>query len=150
MDHFAMLVAQHLKFDVTRMLEEFFRINVWRAKGLLRLAARRLICGKKFILLAHHPHTAASSACGGFENERIPDMRRFFRQLLFPFNDAIAPGNGGQTCGLHFRSEEHTSELQSRQYLVCRLLLEKKKQLVFDIVITMDLQLYTSLISTYT
>src|SRR3712207_7292938 len=26
-----------------------------------------------------------------------------------------------------FRSEEHTSELQSRQYLVCRLLLEKKK-----------------------
>src|SRR3712207_6900332 len=29
----------------------------------------------------------------------------------------------GQGC----RSEEHTSELQSRQYLVCRLLLEKKK-----------------------
>src|SRR5947209_12230385 len=28
---------------------------------------------------------------------------------------------------LSFRSEEHTSELQSRQYLVCRLLLEKKK-----------------------
>src|SRR3712207_7474901 len=28
----------------------------------------------------------------------------------------------------HERSEEHTSELQSRQYLVCRLLLEKKKQ----------------------
>src|SRR3712207_7030835 len=28
------------------------------------------------------------------------------------------------------RSEEHTSELQSRQYLVCRLLLEKKKYLV--------------------
>src|SRR3712207_6981933 len=28
------------------------------------------------------------------------------------------------------RSEEHTSELQSRQYLVCRLLLEKKKTLI--------------------
>src|SRR3712207_8297644 len=28
------------------------------------------------------------------------------------------------------RSEEHTSELQSRQYLVCRLLLEKKKKLI--------------------
>src|SRR3712207_7120550 len=28
----------------------------------------------------------------------------------------------------HLRSEEQTSELQSRQYLVCRLLLEKKKQ----------------------
>src|SRR3712207_7149078 len=30
--------------------------------------------------------------------------------------------------GEALRSEEHTSELQSRQYLVCRLLLEKKKQ----------------------
>src|SRR3712207_7337778 len=29
---------------------------------------------------------------------------------------------------IKLRSEEHTSELQSRQYLVCRLLLEKKKQ----------------------
>src|SRR3712207_9374082 len=29
------------------------------------------------------------------------------------------------------RSEEHTSELQSRQYLVCRLLLETKKKLIF-------------------
>src|SRR3712207_8127147 len=30
-------------------------------------------------------------------------------------------------CDWALRSEEHTSELQSRQYLVCRLLLEKKK-----------------------
>src|SRR3712207_7346557 len=32
-----------------------------------------------------------------------------------------------RTDTVPFRSEEHTSELQSRQYLVCRLLLEKKK-----------------------
>src|SRR3712207_7422933 len=31
------------------------------------------------------------------------------------------------------RSEEHTSELQSRQYLVCRLLLEKKKNLIYPL-----------------
>src|SRR5947209_15570606 len=31
----------------------------------------------------------------------------------------------GLTLALDYRSEEHTSELQSRQYLVCRLLLEK-------------------------
>src|SRR3712207_7107021 len=31
------------------------------------------------------------------------------------------------------RSEEHTSELQSRQYLVCRLLLEKKKTLIHTV-----------------
>src|SRR3712207_8176514 len=35
-------------------------------------------------------------------------------------------GNRGVTTAAN-RSEEHTSELQSRQYLVCRLLLEKKK-----------------------
>src|SRR3712207_8688599 len=33
------------------------------------------------------------------------------------------------SCSGSGRSEEHTSELQSRQYLVCRLLLEKKKKL---------------------
>src|SRR3712207_1826621 len=33
----------------------------------------------------------------------------------------------GSVLALSTRSEEHTSELQSRQYLVCRLLLEKKK-----------------------
>src|SRR3712207_7841161 len=36
-------------------------------------------------------------------------------------------GNIG-TSAVMERSEEHTSELQSRQYLVCRLLLEKKKK----------------------
>src|SRR3712207_8881300 len=38
----------------------------------------------------------------------------------------IAPRLSRNCCSS--RSEEHTSELQSRQYLVCRLLLEKKKQ----------------------
>src|SRR3712207_6876626 len=38
---------------------------------------------------------------------------------------AGASGDGAGGAGA--RSEEHTSELQSRQYLVCRLLLEKKK-----------------------
>src|SRR3712207_7756250 len=33
----------------------------------------------------------------------------------------------GRAAGRDARSEEHTSELQSRQYLVCRLLLEKKR-----------------------
>src|SRR3712207_8249707 len=36
------------------------------------------------------------------------------------------PGTGSTAGGGTVRSEEHTSELQSRQYLVCRLLLEKK------------------------
>src|SRR3712207_8789618 len=40
------------------------------------------------------------------------------------------PQRGGRKhAGDQDRSEEHTSELQSRQYLVCRLLLEKKKKI---------------------
>src|SRR3712207_8230191 len=44
------------------------------------------------------------------------------------------PAAGDSTCistpasAIIWRSEEHTSELQSRQYLVCRLLLEKKNK----------------------
>src|SRR3712207_7685792 len=37
------------------------------------------------------------------------------------------PPTGKEVAFSSMRSEEHTSELQSRQYLVCRLLLEKKK-----------------------
>src|SRR5258707_3926817 len=48
-----------------------------------------------------------------------------------PCRRAASPAAGtaplGAACSS--RSEEHTSELQSRQYLVCRLLLEKKKTL---------------------
>src|SRR3712207_7729980 len=45
-------------------------------------------------------------------------------------------GPGGEVlCGERAgaRSEEHTSELQSRQYLVCRLLLEKKNKYSFEL-----------------
>src|SRR3712207_8281403 len=45
------------------------------------------------------------------------DLARSFAALFRRSRDALA------------RSEEHTSELQSRQYLVCRLLLEKKKKI---------------------
>src|SRR3712207_8900850 len=39
-----------------------------------------------------------------------------------PFTTALSPANAS-----HSRSEEHTSELQSRQYLVCRLLFDKNE-----------------------
>src|SRR3712207_6850123 len=54
-------------------------------------------------------------------------------QLLHgPLEAAGLPGGWvtGVSYGLALRSEEHTSELQSRQYLVCRLLLEKKKRML--------------------
>src|SRR3712207_8415299 len=78
-------------------------------------------------------------------------IRRPPRSTHFPYTTLFrSPGGGrGQTAGQHglggrqatdrhgghvlrvfraeVRSEEHTAELQSRQYLVCRLLLEKKR-----------------------
>src|SRR3712207_6981078 len=46
---------------------------------------------------------------------------------------AARPGDRRRSSGRRVRrSEEHTSELQSRQYLVCRLLLEKKKRITYN------------------
>src|SRR3712207_5964229 len=60
--------------------------------------------------------------------EILEELRAVARRVLA---DAVEDLHGrtlGISLGLqHQRSEEHTSELQSRQYLVCRLLLEKKK-----------------------
>src|SRR5947209_15510660 len=68
-------------------------------------------------------------------------IRRPPRSTLFPyttlFRSSTSKTSRPATTNLCFfpfaswdtkRSEEHTSELQSRQYLVCRLLLEKKKK----------------------
>src|SRR3712207_8448798 len=57
----------------------------------------------------------------------VPDLTSFFAQ-----HAAIEPWLQTQTA----RSEEHTSELQSRQYLVCRLLLEKKKIICTKLIYT--------------
>src|SRR3712207_7394643 len=59
---------------------------------------------------------------------RDRDQRRLERRRRVP--DVADPHAvlAARERGLEERSEEHTSELQSRQYLVCRLLLEKKKK----------------------
>src|SRR2546425_6755741 len=46
----------------------------------------------------------------------------------------LAAGAREWTSGNRLRSEEHTSELQSLAYLVCRLLLEKKKKILLHII----------------
>src|SRR3712207_7998657 len=49
------------------------------------------------------------------------------KPLLCPTHTLLSSSVNKHHISLSARSEEHTSELQSRQYLVCRLLLEKKK-----------------------
>src|SRR3712207_8534935 len=55
-----------------------------------------------------------------------PDARRAVEGRLHPRRARARDVRGDGAADLPERSEEHTSELQSRQYLVCRLLLEKK------------------------
>src|SRR2546422_6739410 len=69
-------------------------------------------------------------------------IRRPPRSTLFPYTTLFRSSSGSSPCRISaarlksparsarsnsIRSEEHTSELQSRLHLVCRLLLEKKK-----------------------
>src|SRR3712207_8501556 len=84
---------------------------------------RSLPLGYDLVLLARHQHLAG------------PRVRVVVRRHHVPVGpgredaDEVAPLQRRQAALLREeRSEEHTSELQSRQYLVCRLLLEKKKQ----------------------
>src|SRR5438552_4793421 len=56
-------------------------------------------------------------------DDRVNFANRFTRAVFISIH--FNSSNGG--TGLESRSEEHTSELQSPDHLVCRLLLEKKK-----------------------
>src|SRR3712207_8767804 len=71
----------------------------------------------------HHFRLTACQRAGLVEHQRIELLGPFER---FGVLDEDA-GMRGAADADH-RSEEHTSELQSRQYLVCRLLLEKKNK----------------------
>src|SRR3712207_8206480 len=71
--------------------------------------------GRAFVKLIGNPHVMQACTRYGLPRKTL---MRFTLKLLANLTDS----RDGD------RSEEHTSELQSRQYLVCRLLLEKKKQ----------------------
>src|SRR3712207_7351101 len=98
-------------------------------------------------------------------------IRRPPRSTLFPYTTLFRSPHAVQRLRLHgraaqarrlrhrraparpprrhrgrLRSEEHTSELQSRQYLVCRLLLEKKKKELDPSVVRQPPQLDTELV----
>src|SRR3712207_7899680 len=80
--------------------------------------------GEDFVVTVRHGEAAAL----GEVRQRLegePELlRRGTEAILYAIMDRVVDGYAPVVGGL--RSEEHTSELQSRQYLVCRLLLEKK------------------------
>src|SRR3712207_8913658 len=74
----------------------------------------------------------SNAADGRRKLHRFPKF--YAVHLVYPDrNDETGSQGNSQHCLDSLRrSEEHTSELQSRQYLVCRLLLEKKKQISLE------------------
>src|SRR3712207_7152354 len=78
----------------------------------------------KLVADSRHLQPADDLAVGGALRVRVD------RREVVGFLDAGADveGNRVKDFFARGRSEEHTSELQSRQYLVCRLLLEKKNK----------------------
>src|SRR3712207_7843573 len=65
----------------------------------------------------------STSSCSCWRPTSGPEGRATVRRADQAEGGRAATSPAAISC----RSEEHTSELQSRQYLVCRLLLEKKK-----------------------
>src|SRR3712207_8824456 len=78
-----------------------------------------------------YPTLSRSPCVTPYDGRRPPGPLRISLQ---PGTRPTPAHRAGAPCPAHgvrrlvVRSEEHTSELQSRQYLVCRLLLEKKKK----------------------
>src|SRR3712207_8489303 len=74
-----------------------------------------------FAFVAHLPHQSGEERLVVGEStvlkSSLEELLGSLQPSLLLLSDSLSD----------FRSEEHTSELQSRQYLVCRLLLEKKK-----------------------
>src|SRR5437870_8147576 len=84
-----------------------------------------------FYALSLHDALPIYFACGAIVRKTPHRVTWFFGRLVFCPSD-------------RYRSEEHTSELQSRGHLVCRLLLEKKNPSVMPSIITNTLYVLLS------
>src|SRR3712207_7524490 len=88
-----------------------------------QLKSHRYLDGQKLYLL-HDTATDATHSVSVTTVDRLRDLGLIAGNMKFPAATYMLTSEGERMAA---RSEEHTSELQSRQYLVCRLLLEKKK-----------------------
>src|SRR5258707_13765858 len=78
-----------------------------------------------FFLMIRRPPRSTLFPYTTLFRSQVIDLGEFVQRLGDVLPGPVQLGDG--RAGID-RSEEHTSELQSRQYLVCRLLLEKKKK----------------------
>src|SRR5439155_26577955 len=93
----------------------------------LTILTRCTIALHIFFFFTHPPTTAIYTLS---PHDALPISLRRLGELHLVADEDQVPRSATHRDGVgqgHLRSEEHTSELQSRGHLVCRLLLEKKK-----------------------
>src|SRR3712207_8563586 len=93
---------------------------------MIRRPPRSTLFPYTTLFRSRDPHPPRKRAARGPPGARLSFLRVDFAEE--PLGTAPAEPRLLPPRVRRARSEEHTSELQSRQYLVCRLLLEKKKQ----------------------
>src|ERR1017187_9283435 len=117
----------------------------WTLRASTLSKCRRLV-RRRFMKQHFYPQQAFADDDGAIRQVEDRPLILFFflmirrppRSTLFPYTTLFRSRGGyssgwlgstpaGSLCRLSLRSEEHTSELQSPMYLVCRLLLEKKQ-----------------------
>src|SRR3712207_8919973 len=91
---------------------------------MIRRPPRSTLFPYTTLFRSNHPHRYY---------EEVADAAGGLPVLAYHFPAMSPPGVPVDVLPDLPRSEEHTSELQSRQYLVCRLLLEKKKKSITNI-----------------
>src|SRR3712207_7075451 len=107
------------------------------------------LCFFFFLMIRRPPRSTLFPYTTLFRSELVPRFltstrtiaaicftaRTVVELMRIPSASAIRSIRSGSQVVVTGRSEEHTSELQSRQYLVCRLLLEKKKKEILSLIL---------------
>src|SRR3712207_3774758 len=136
-DIFKRLRAEFDLNTVGIVLQSYLRRTYADAEELLRIPARIRICKGAY----NEPPEVAFPDKKDTDDNYVRVMKLLLSsgtyhgiathdERMIEATISFAQKEGIGKEAFEFRSEEHTSELQSRQYLVCRLLLEKKNTLV--------------------
>src|SRR5687768_16005809 len=124
------------KKALERFMEEYSMVERLQSRHVARIIGHGAHQNNVYLVMEFFEGGDLSKRLAG-KPVPPPEALKLFRELMFALGDIHEKGilhRDLKPQNLMFRrdgsrSEEHTSELQSRLHLVCRLLLEKKKQL---------------------
>ena len=94
MNDVALVVAQDLELDVVRVLNELLDIDPGVAKGLLRLAARRVVAFDQGNIIMGYAHAPPTTAGDGLDYDRVANAFGHHQSVLLVVHDAFRAGRG--------------------------------------------------------